>query len=57
MGSSSSNDGKSSGRTRRARFRATRLLFEKRIALFAVLAALPGICLGTIVDLGAALAQ
>src|SRR5271169_4634057 len=35
-------------RTRHVRFRASRLLFEKRIAFFAVLAALPGIAFGTI---------
>src|SRR5271167_1508083 len=34
-------------RTSRVRFRPSRLLFEKRIALFAVLAALPGIGFGT----------
>ena len=39
---------KSASRPRRVRFRPSRLLFEKRIALFAVLAALPGVTLGTI---------
>ena len=48
MGSSSDSDPKSAARTPRARSRRSRLLFEKRIALFAVLAALPGIVFGTI---------
>ena len=48
MGSSSGGDSKSAARTLRARSRRSRLLFEKRIALFAVLAALPGIAFGTI---------
>jgi nitrogen fixation/metabolism regulation signal transduction histidine kinase len=48
MGSSSGGDSKSAARTPRARFRRSRLLFEKRIALFAILAALPGIAFGTI---------
>jgi len=39
---------KSRFRTPRVRFRPSRLLFEKRIALFAVLAALPGLAFGTI---------
>src|SRR5271165_5688341 len=38
---------KSRFKTPRSRFRPSRLLFEKRIALFAVLAALPGIAFGT----------
>jgi nitrogen fixation/metabolism regulation signal transduction histidine kinase len=48
MDSSSGGDSKSSARTPRTRSRRSRLLFEKRIALFAVLAALPGIAFGTI---------
>jgi len=48
MDSSSGGDSKSAARTLRARSRRSRLLFEKRIALFAVLAALPGIAFGTI---------
>jgi two-component system, NtrC family, nitrogen regulation sensor histidine kinase NtrY len=48
MDSSSGGDSKSAARTRRPRSRRARLLFEKRIALFAVLAALPGISFGTI---------
>ncbi len=48
MESSSGGDSKSAARTPRARSRSARLLFEKRIALFAVLAALPGIAFGTI---------
>ena len=48
MDSSSGSDPKSAARTSRARSRRSRLLFEKRIALFAVLAALPGIAFGTI---------
>ena len=48
MDSSSGGDSKSAARTPRARSRRSRLLFEKRIALFAVLAALPGIAFGTI---------
>src|SRR5664280_1115203 len=42
MDSSSGGDSKSSARTPRTRSRRSRLLFEKRIALLAVLAALPG---------------
>jgi len=38
---------KSRFKTPRSRFRPSRLLFEKRIALFAVLAALPGVAFGT----------
>jgi nitrogen fixation/metabolism regulation signal transduction histidine kinase len=45
---SSSGDPKSAARTPRTRTRRSRLLFEKRIALFAILAALPGIAFGTI---------
>ncbi|MGA3315645.1 MAG: ATP-binding protein [Candidatus Korobacteraceae bacterium] len=48
MDSSSGGGSKSAARTPRARSRRSRLLFEKRIALFAVLAALPGIAFGTI---------
>ena len=48
MDSSSGGDSTSAARTPRARSRRSRLLFEKRIALFAVLAALPGIAFGTI---------
>src|SRR5664279_4382455 len=48
MDSSSGGDSKSPARTPRTRSRRSRLLFEKRIALFAVLAALPGIAFGTI---------
>jgi two-component system nitrogen regulation sensor histidine kinase NtrY len=48
MDSSSGGDSKSAARTPRARSRRSRLLFEKRIALFAILAALPGIAFGTI---------
>jgi two-component system nitrogen regulation sensor histidine kinase NtrY len=48
MDSSSGGDSKSAARTPRTRSRRSRLLFEKRIALFAVLAALPGIAFGTI---------
>ncbi|MGB7554560.1 MAG: ATP-binding protein [Candidatus Korobacteraceae bacterium] len=48
MGSSSGSDSKSAARTSRARSRRSRLLFEKRITLFAILAALPGITFGTI---------
>src|SRR5664280_834107 len=48
MVSSSGGDSKSSVRTPRARSRRSRLLFEKRIALLAVLAALPGIAFGTV---------
>src|SRR5271166_868365 len=38
---------KPASRRRLVRFRPSRLLFEKRIALFAVLAALPGIAFGS----------
>jgi len=48
MESSSGGDPKSATRTPRARSRRSRLLFERRIALFAILAALPGICFGTV---------
>jgi two-component system, NtrC family, nitrogen regulation sensor histidine kinase NtrY len=48
MDSSSGGDSKSAARTPRARSRRSRLLFERRVALFAVLAALPGIAFGTI---------
>ena len=47
MDSSSGGDSKSAARTPRSRSRRSRLLFEKRIALFAILAALPGIAFGT----------
>jgi nitrogen fixation/metabolism regulation signal transduction histidine kinase len=47
MVSSSGGEPQPASRTRRARFRPSRLLFEKRIALFAVLAALPGVAFGT----------
>jgi two-component system, NtrC family, nitrogen regulation sensor histidine kinase NtrY len=48
MVSSSGGEPKPAHRTPRSRFRPYRLLFEKRIALFAVLAALPGVIFGTI---------
>ena len=38
---------KSAARTPHVRFRPSKLLFEKRIAFFAVLAALPGVAFGT----------
>ena len=47
--SSGGDDSKSAARTRSPSTLADRrLLFEKRIALFAVLAALPGMAFGTI---------
>src|SRR5208283_628408 len=46
MDSSSGGESQPPARTPR-RSRATRLLFERRIALFAILAALPGIAFGT----------
>jgi nitrogen fixation/metabolism regulation signal transduction histidine kinase len=48
MGSSAGSPPKSGGRTKQVQFKATKLLYEKRIALFGVLAALPGIIFGTI---------
>jgi two-component system, NtrC family, nitrogen regulation sensor histidine kinase NtrY len=42
-----SGNSKQATRTPHVRFRPSRLLFEKRIALFAVLAALPGVAFGT----------
>ncbi len=47
MDSSSGSVSKTAARTGRARFKASRLLYEKRIVLFAVLAALPGMAFGT----------
>ena len=47
MGSSPAGESQPPSRNPRRRSRATRLLFERRVALFAVLAALPGIAFGT----------
>ncbi len=49
MGSSSGGGvSKSAPRTGKAQFKPVKLLYEKRIALFAVLAALPGVVFGTV---------
>ena len=48
MDSSSGGENKPATRTPRHRARTSRLLFEKRIALFALLAALPGVAFGTV---------
>src|SRR5689334_17422252 len=48
MGSSSGGDPfRPAPRTVKAHFKASKLLYERRIALFAVLAALPGVVFGT----------
>src|SRR5271157_6292746 len=47
MVSSSGGVPKPARRTPHVRFRPSKLLFEKRIAFFAVLAALPGVAFGT----------
>ncbi len=47
MVSSSGGEPRPAARTPRVRFRPSQLLFEKRIAFFAVLAALPGVAFGT----------
>ena len=48
MDSSSGSQRNRAAGTAKARFKLSRLLFEKRIALFAVIAALPGILFGTV---------
>src|SRR5215472_9193644 len=48
MDSSSGSESKHAARTVKPRSKLSRLLFEKRIALFAVIAALPGILFGTV---------
>lgn len=48
MDSSSGSESERAARTVKARSKLSRLLFEKRIALFAVIAALPGILFGTV---------
>lgn len=48
MDSSSGSQIRPVARTPKARFRLSRLLYERRIALFAVIAALPGIVFGTV---------
>ncbi len=47
MAYSSGGEPKPAGRPLHVKFRAPKLLFEKRIAFFAVLAALPGVAIGT----------
>ncbi len=47
MASSSGGDSKPAARPLHVKFRTSKILFEKRIALFAILTALPGIGFGT----------
>jgi two-component system nitrogen regulation sensor histidine kinase NtrY len=48
MDSNAGDESKLLARTRRTPRRSTRVLYEKRIAFFAVLAALPGVVTGTV---------